>query len=423
MFLLLCLQCVSPSAIQLGVPTEGPVSENTDTDTLPIIIGEDSDTGGGQDSSTTEPVPTWPQACDARYDPDILPTFDLQFAQADWEAMQSDCYSGIQQYRPVQFSYEGETVDAMARLKGNWSWSCDKFQFVVSFNEVDPDARFHGLRKMMFDAAWYDRTFLHERLAFSMFERRGLPYSCANSARVNINGDYYGLYTNIERIDREYLERNFEEPDGNLYQAGNELKTNEDIGDIQDLVDLQSAYTIDELDALIDLDEAVAEWATEAMIPAMDNYWAGVEINYYLYDHPTRGFVYLPYDMDLSFGDSKMPNGDLIWPDTVNADPILHEHPGWRKEDLFKRVLADEYWCNRFVEELSLARTAYDPDAMRADIDTWDAQIIDAFNEEPHKLFTQADHTESIQELRSFLDDRAAVVDRWLAQGNHCPAY
>ena len=95
----------------------------------------------------------------------------------------------------------------------------------------------------MFDAPWYDHTLLHERVAFPIFAELGLPYSCANNARVVINGDYYGLYANLERIDHEYLERNFEEPDGNLYQGGAELKTNEDVGDIADQQALASAVT------------------------------------------------------------------------------------------------------------------------------------------------------------------------------------
>ena len=77
-------------------------------------------------------------------------------------------------------------------------------QFIVSFNETDPNGRNQGLRKLVFDAPWYDRTLMHERLAFPIFEARGLPYSCVNSTRLNINGAYYGLFTNVERLDKEY---------------------------------------------------------------------------------------------------------------------------------------------------------------------------------------------------------------------------
>jgi hypothetical protein len=427
---LLALSACTPGT--LVIDSGGPVVDDTPVDTDTEVLDTDpddtdvtewiDDTGTTDTDTTTTEVETWPKGCPEIYDQDTLPELDLSFASADLEGLRADCTNGVQRYRPVTFTYAGESVAAMARLKGNWSWSCEKLQFVVSFNEEDPDARFHGLRKIMLDAPWYDHTLMHERLANPLFQSLGLPYSCVNNARVSIDGAYYGLYSNVERIDHEYLERHFEESDGNLYQGGSELKTNEDIGDTSRLQALQAATTVEELETLVDLDQAVAEWAAEAMIPAMDNYWAGVEINYYLYDHPSRGFVYLPYDLDISFGDSAYTDGSLIWPDTLTTDPITYEHYGWRKEALFQIVLADTYWCERFVEELVLARAAYDPTAMTAQLDTWDDQIADALAEDNNKTFTNTKHRQAVSALRAFLPARAAYVDAWLADGDHCPA-
>ena len=159
----------------------------------------------------------------------------------------------------------------------------------------------------------------------------------------------------------------------------------------------------------------------EAMIPAMDNYWAGVEINYYLYSHPSRGFVYLPYDMDISFGDAAYSNGSLVWPDSASADPIHYEHSGWRKEALVKTVLADPWWCSRFVEELELSRAVFPPEALVEKIELWDEQIWDALDQDPNKLYTMAQHDAAIEHLKGFVFDRAAFVDSWLAHGGHCP--
>lgn len=365
---------------------------------------------------------TWPQACADIYDENIVPHFDLTFTPEELNALQIDCGNNVQQYRPVKFTYGAETVDAMARLKGNWSWDCTKMQFVISFNEVDPKGRFHGLRKIVVDAPWYDRTFLHERLAMPFFKERGLPYSCVNNATLSVNGEYYGIYANVERLDKEYLQRNFEMADGNLYQAGNELKTNETIGDTSDLAALNAAGNVTDLAKVMDLDEAVSEWAVEAMLPAMDNYWAGVEINYYIYSHPTRGFLYLPYDMDIVFGDSAYPDGGLIWPDSVQSDPILYEHPGWLKEDRVKMVLSDPYWCGRFVDELKKARDIYTPAQLASMVDLWNAQIKSAVAMDNRKAFSTADHDAAILSLKSFFQARLSFVDQWLAQGNHCPA-
>lgn len=398
-----------------GQPDDTDTDVDTDTDTDADTEVPEEIAGDGEDDS-------WPRSCPDLYDPDVLQTFELTISDEQWGNLQSDCSNGEQNYRPVQFTFGDETVDAMVRLKGNWSWSCDKLQFTISFNEEDSDGRFHGVRKMVLDAPWYDHSFLHERLAFPLFKSRGLPYSCVNNARLMINGEYYGLYANVERLDREYLERNFEDPTGNLYQAGNELKTNEDEADTSDIIALQAAQTVDELAALIDLDQAVAEWSMEAIIPAMDNYWAGVEINYFLYSHPTRGFLYLPYDLDISFGDAAYSSGSLVWPYAVSSDPITYEHSGWRKEDLVETVLSDPEWCERFVEELQISRDAYDPEALIAQLYAWNEQISAAVIEDPNKTFSSAQHDIAIAHLEAFFTERAEFVDAWLAQGGHCPA-
>ncbi len=383
---------------------------------------EGFDAGGDARTKDAGPSePSWPKPCADLYDPEVLPTFDLTFTSQTFMDIQNDCASTSQVYRPVQLTHDGVTVDARVRLKGNWSWRCSKMQFVVSFNEIDKSGRFHGLRKLVFDAPWYDRTMLHERLVFPLFEQRGLPYSCVNHAKLYIDGEYYGLYANVERLDKENLQRHFEEDDGNLYQGGVELKTNEAVPAPTRRDALLPATRVAEIEALVDLDQAVAEWATEAMLPAMDNYWAGVEINYYLYDHPSRGFLWLPYDMDIVFSDGAYEDGSLIWPNAAQADPIAHEHSYWGKEALFQLVMTDDHWCERFVDELVLARALYSPEAMSAQVDAWSTQIRQALDEDPNKPFTMEDHDASIATLKAFFATRAQAVDQWLMT-NHCPA-
>jgi hypothetical protein len=106
----------------------------------------------------------------------------------------------------------------------------------------------------------------------------------------------------------------------------------------------------------------------------------------------------------------------------VDADPITYEHYQWVKEDLFKTVLADPTWCAKFVEKLVLARAAYSPAAMSAQVDTWNTQIAQALADDPHKGFTVGEHDASVAALKLFFQARATVVDQWLAAGGHCPA-
>jgi hypothetical protein len=383
-------------------------------------------TGGTHSTVTTVPE-TFPRPCSDLYDENLLPSFSLEIAPADIQAMATDCSNEAKVYRPATLKYGTESVSAMVRLKGNWSWRCDKMQYVISFNETDPKGRFHGLRKIVLDAPWYDPTLLAERLGFSFMRRAGANWSCVNNAKLFINNEYQGLYVNVERIDKEYLQRHFTdiEAEGNLYDGGEELRTNETLGDVSRRDALMKATDLQTIDSLSDLDQAVKYLANSAILPDIDSYWAGVEINYFLYDHPTRGFLWFPYDMDMTLqvgvlnsSKSTMTIGSA---DTViKADPFTYQNSHWLKERLVKVVLSDAHWCGRFIEELKAARAVYDATSMSAQVDTWESQIADAVATDPHKNFSNADHTKAVTTLKANMEQRLAFIDSWLTTAT-CP--
>jgi spore coat protein CotH len=355
------------------------------------------------------------------YAPEVLQSFDLRFAPGEWDALLADCVAGAKAYHPARLFDGTVEVEAQVRPKGNWSFSCDKLQFVVAFDQEHPKARYHGLQKLVFDAPWYDHSLMHERLAFSVFADLGLPGSCVNHAEVSVNGAPYGVYANVERLDQEYLARNFEASDGFLYQGG-ERENRFDEDDGGRFAALQAAQTLDEIEALVDVDASIAEWAVEAMLPALDNYWAGVDINFAWYDHPERGFQTLPMDLDIAFGDAAYPGGGPFTTEAATLDPITYEHGGWLKEPIFLTVLADPDRCAQFVAALGRARAAYDPDTLIARVDAWDAQIAMSLARDARRPWTDAEHAAAIADLHTFLPARAAFVDDWLAAGGHCPS-
>jgi hypothetical protein len=377
---------------------------------------------GGQGAArvTRESIP-----CPDIYDTGTLQTFELEMARDELEQMHRDCAQQVKTYRPATFRYGSEAARVMVRLKGNWSFRCDKMQFVVSFNETDPDARFHGVRKLVLDAPWYDPSLLGERVGFAFMKRTGNYWSCANTARLMLNGEYYGTFTNVERLDEAYLQRHFpaDEVGGSLYEGGVELKTNEALNDTRRRDALLTARDLASIEALADLSEAVKVWASLAMLPDPDSYWAGVEINYYLYDHPKRGFLWLPVDMDMTMRQVKAEKSSFqvgVQEDLVRADPLTYEHPSWRRENIYRIVLSDAAWCGRFLDELRRARDAYDVPTMSREIDLWAAQITDAVRNDPHRTFTFEQHLEGVAALKAFMPKRFAFVDGWLRTAR-CP--
>src|SRR5262245_33840547 len=202
--------------------------------------GGASGTGGGG-------ATTLAHGCPDLFDPASLVEYAVEISADEWAKMDYEFRNvealkaagqEYKTYHPVVFHYGGETVaDAMMRLKGDSSWRTTvmndgdkaKMQFVISFEEVDTAAKFHGVSKLVLDMPNNDKTFMQERLGFTVLaDMLALPAPCANNARLSINGQYYGLYTNEEHVGHSYIKRVFPEaPDGDLFEGGWTAKTNE----------------------------------------------------------------------------------------------------------------------------------------------------------------------------------------------------
>jgi len=356
---------------------------------------------------------------------DVLPEYDVEISAPEWAAITYEFLHRPEReaqgldptpYHPIELRYQGsaEAAGVMIRLKGDSSWAQaveldphPKMQFVISFNEVDRHRRFHGLRKVELDMPRDDFSFLRQRLALWYMRSLGIPAQCANSARLVINGRYYGLYTALERMDKEFLQRKFPgASDGDLWEGGRVIKTNEDTFDPARNDAFWAVESTAELAGLADLDASVRDWAALAMIPDTDSYYGGHH-NYMLYDHPTRGFLWLPHDLDATF-DYDILELDPIYPDRVNQ-PKKH----------YLLVMHDPAWVARYVEDLRAARAGYDLAALEARVDAWSAQIATAAAEDEMKPFAHDDHLYAIQSLHDAPATRAAYVDAWLDCREH----
>ena len=135
---------------------------------------------------------------------------------------------------------------------------------------------------------------------------------------------------------------------GDLWDGGWGLETNEETV-LQPHPRLDAWWAVNDvaaLAAIADLDEALAEWAGEAMIADADGFWIGRH-NFFLYDHPTRGWIWIPHDLDAT----------IDWVD-VEVDPLYY----WGREATwsgpwphYAAVIEDPGWRDRYVAALQHA--------------------------------------------------------------------
>ncbi len=219
------------------------------------------------------------------------------------------------------------------RLRGNTSRYSAKKSFKISFNTWVPGQKYHGVEKMNLNGEHNDPSIVRARLYWDILNRSDVAGPRTNHVQVFINGNYYGLYLNVEHIDEEFVESRFGNNDGNLFKclwpadltyrgsdpdeykfmSGDhrtyELKTNEETDDYSDIagfIDILNNTPIDELPCALESVFNVQDYLKIAAVDVLTANWDGYifnKNNFYLYHNTATGlFEYIPYDTDNTFG-------------------------------------------------------------------------------------------------------------------------
>ena len=281
---------------------------------------------------------------DIVFDDTQVHEFYLIFPQDDfWEQMLENYANGLNEYIPATFEFNSEMYDSVGvRFKGNASmanYPSNKKPFKIKFNEYIEGQEFYGLSKLSLSNEYLDPSFLREKFMFEVINKY-IPSSRANFIKLFINGDYWGLYTNVEQVDQRFIEKNFgSDESGNLYKGdpygslewlgedpepyylNYELKTNEAINDWSDLIHFINILNNTNIDELQDSLETVFHSHNFLFFSALNNFFVNLDSyickghNYYIYHHTnTDKFVHIPWDLNLSFGNfsSGMSPSEII---------------------------------------------------------------------------------------------------------------
>jgi hypothetical protein len=223
-----------------------------------------------------------------------------------------------------------------------------------------------------------------------------------------INGEYYGLYANLEVTNKDFLKRVFPgEYQGDLWKKRGDLQTNTDDPnrDNNRQKALWSTTDINELTKLMDMEASLRTWATEALLPQPDGYWGG-NSNFYVYDHPTRGFIWLTDDLDATFEFSPVEMHPLyFW---------LNRNPAVRAGPQYIAMMSDDKWRGRFVEIIAQMIEGWDVGQLQDRVSRWSAQIADALANDPHRSGSFSDDQEQQGRLSDYVSARSAFVRSWL---------
>ena len=126
---------------------------------------------------------------------------------------------------PAEFIYISsafnDTLDTVGiRLRGNTSLASAKKSFKIDFNAYNSGFKWLDLKSINLNGEHNDVSIMRSRTCQEMLRLAGLPAARTSYIELYINGEYKGIYLNVEHIDDQFIEARFTNDDtGNLYKA------------------------------------------------------------------------------------------------------------------------------------------------------------------------------------------------------------
>jgi hypothetical protein len=308
----------------------------------------------------TAPARVGQEASDWFFQPDTIQEIQLEITADNLKKMRDALPQRITV--PGKFHWRDQTVNEVGvRYKGNSSSMPNakhKRSFLISFPEYQKGQRFLGLRHVALDNGVQFGSLFSEPLITEILRAEGVKASRCNYASLSINGEYMGLYVNVERMDDSFLERAFGNSDGELFKVdeggqGADLgwlgpdpkaynktfelhagKKREAYPHLVDFVRKANDLSMPESDLrkTLDVDAFIKTTAILLFSGAFDQYTGWQPHNYYLCRDPAAGsWTYLPWDLDVGFADlafGKIPvleGWNAAWPAPLPGRPLLEQ--------------------------------------------------------------------------------------------------
>ncbi len=264
---------------------------------------------------------------DDLFDESCLQVVRLEMDPADWQTLRENYL--LNTFYPATFHWRDQSVERVGvRSRGTTSRNGVKPGLRIDFNRYDKTRLFLGLASVALDNGVQDPSLLRERMAMAVFRRMNIPAPRAVHIVLYVNSDLMGLYILLDRLDAIFLQRQYGDDSGDLYEfnrvgeyrfeyLGEEPEPYADMFDAKNSNADRAALAAMIRDVNQTSDEDFAGVAAKhldierfARYLAVENFVADIDgvagefgmNNFYLYRHPaTRRFEFIPWDKDFSF--------------------------------------------------------------------------------------------------------------------------
>jgi spore coat protein CotH len=259
----------------------------------------------------------------------------------------------------------------------------------ISVDLVNEEQRLYGYKTLNLLNAHEDPSLLSTVL-YAQIASKYLPTPKANFVRLVVNGENWGIYTNVQQFNKEFVSENYSSSKGArwkvsgspaggggleylgddiaLYERRFEMKSGKE-KDWRALIDLCRVLNETpledlptQLSPLVDIDELLWFLAIDIGLINCDGYWIRAS-DYSIYRDEAGKFHFLPHDMNEAF---RMPMGPGMGPGMggrqgsgLALDPLIGLED--TQKPLRSRILAVPQWREQYLSHVrQLAQESLD---------------------------------------------------------------
>ncbi|MFT7633862.1 MAG: spore coat protein H, partial [Mariniblastus sp.] len=324
-------------------------------------------------------------SADKLFASDRVTDIKISVKESDWDTLRSQSRSFVDSlgtevadspftYVPADLTIDGQLIENVGIRKKGFLGSLDSERpsLKIRFDKYQPQDPVPGLSRLTLNNNKQDPSRICQFLTYKLFNDSGTFSPRCGFVKLTVNGNYLGIYSNVESIKPEFLERGFQDGSGDYFEGTvadffpdwiqkfekkNKSASRDHLLEIAKLLN-QETLNLTELDKHIDIDAFLKFWAMESLIGFWDGYCSN-QNNFFIYENPQNSKLYfIPWGTDSCFTQTTPLPPYRIRPKSVHAKSILpnklYRNPKtqkrydetlmsllethWKEDDLFAEI-------------------------------------------------------------------------------------
>lgn len=370
------------------------------------------------------------------YDQSLVRRIDITFPSSTFWTQLTNNYN-TKTYLPGTVQLDGQTFDsAGVRFRGNTSYqtgTSQKKSFKIELDNWIAGQDYDGYSTLKLNNAAQDPSMMRE-VFYTTAIRKHIPTAKSSFVKLYLNGANWGLYSNIQQLNKDFLEQWYLNNDGIWWRADRPTGAGGGWGDgtaalnylgTTDTNTYKQYYTLKESNGIqypwnylvqvcnklnntptaaladtisnyLDIDRTLWYLASEIAWTDDDSYVFKGKMDYYLYYDEVTGLM-VPHEYD---GNSALETAPATsWSVFYNATNVNYP--------LLNKLLNVSALRQRYLAHMrTIIAEEFDTSLTNATFNAYRALVDTVVQNDPKKMYTYTQYNAEVQVLRNFVTTR-----------------